>query len=123
VKWPNIDPFRGMKVTDAAMPPRELRRHVAQSGSLQASRRAAAQARAAESGIYAAADPLQLLALELRFLASRRAPDRWVIDLSAADDDPRILAGDRYFEVPKLEDRLFIPAEYVPLFNAKGWRE
>ena len=119
--WPNIDPFRGMKVTDAAMPPQEFRRHVARSGSLQASCRAAAEARAAGEGIYAAANPLQLLAFELRFLAGRRAPDRWVIDLSADDDDPHLIPSDRYFEVPRLEDRLFIPAEYVPLFKAKGW--
>jgi hypothetical protein len=119
--WPNIDPFRGMKITDAAMPPQRFRRHVARSGSLQASRQVAAQAREEGEGIYAPSKPLQLLAFELRFLAGRRAPDRWVIDLSAPEDDPHLVPADRYYEVPRLEDRMFIPAEYVPLFKSKGW--
>jgi hypothetical protein len=27
-----------------------------------------------------------------------------------------------YFEVANPEDRLFVPAEYVPLFVERGWR-
>lgn len=120
--WPNIDPFREMKVTDAAMRPRDLRRSVARSRSLQAARQAAAAARAAGLGIYEPSDPLQLEAFELRFLAGRRGPSRWVIDLAADEDDARLLRPDRYFRIPNVEDRLYIPNEYVPLFREKEWR-
>jgi len=120
--WPNIDPFREMKVTDAAMPPKKLRGRAARTGSLQRARKAAADARGAGKGIYAAAAPLDLQAFELRYLARRAAPDRWVIDLSADKDDDRLTPAVKYYAVPKMEDRLFIPAEYVPLFREKGWK-
>jgi hypothetical protein len=28
----------------------------------------------------------------------------------------------RYIEIPNFEDRLFVPAEYVPLFVERGWQ-
>jgi hypothetical protein len=57
---------------------------------------------------------------ELRFLARRSPPDRWVIDLSA--DDDRLHPPQSYIAIPNAEDRLFLPAEYVPLFVENGWR-
>jgi hypothetical protein len=54
------------------------------------------------------------------FLARRQPPERWLIDLSAGDD--RLLAPQRYRTVPNPEDRLFIPEEYVPLFEQNGWK-
>lgn len=119
--WPNIDPFREMKVTDAAMAPRKLRAMVARTGSLQRARKAAAEARGAGKGIYAPS-PLQLQAFELRYLARRAAPDRWVIDLSADRDDDQIIPAAKYFAVPNMEDRLFIPPQYAPLFKERGWK-
>lgn len=117
--WPNIDPFRKLSVLEAAMTPKELRRMTGRSQSLQGARTAAAEARKAGKGIYGGKDPLQLLAFELRFLARRAAPDRYVIDLSA--DDNALIPPTKYFTVPNQEDRLFVPAEYVPLFKEKGW--
>jgi hypothetical protein len=28
----------------------------------------------------------------------------------------------RYIEIPNVEDRLFVPAEYVPHFVERGWQ-
>lgn len=120
--WPNTDPFIGRPaVTDAALPPSSLRRAAA-SGKLGRSRQAAAAARAAGMGIHDPAGPLRLLPYELRMLGDRKAPSRWVIDLSAAEDDPTLLPPEGYPLVAHPEDRLFIPAEYVPLFVQKGWQ-
>jgi hypothetical protein len=54
---------------------------------------------------------------------TRRAcypPDRWVIDLSAGDY--RLLAPQLYHTIDHPEDRLHVPAEYVPLFERTGWK-
>jgi hypothetical protein len=68
---------------------------------------------------------------ELRFLARshttpsggvrRSPPDRWVINL--ASDDDRLYPPQAYWRIPNPEDRLFVPAEYVPLFFDRGWRK
>lgn len=65
-------------------------------------------------------DPLRLLPFEPRFVARRSPPERWVIDLGRNDDT--LLAPQAYFRVANPEDRLFVPAEYVPLFVERGWR-
>ncbi len=65
-------------------------------------------------------NPLRLEPFELRFLAQRRAPERWVINLSK--NDSVLLASQEYYTTPNVEDRLFIPDEYIPLFEASGWK-
>jgi hypothetical protein len=70
-------------------------------------------------GLFERADPLRLLPFELRFLARRAAPERWVIDLGRNYDT--LIGPQTYFQVADPVDRLFIPAEYVPLFVEKGW--
>jgi hypothetical protein len=119
--WPNVEPFRKMKIADAAVPPKQLRKMVKSARKLQAARAMAAAAREMRLGIYDAAKPLQLQASELRFLARRAAPDRCVIDIGQHVTDSKLIKPDRYIDVPNAEDRLYIPAEYVPLFQAKGW--
>jgi hypothetical protein len=79
-----------------------------------------AAARAAGVGIYDEADPLRLMPFELRFLARKAPPDRWLIDLGATGDE--LIPPHSYFRVERPEDRLFIPAEYVDLFESRGWR-
>jgi hypothetical protein len=61
----------------------------------------------------------------LRFLADKRPPNRVVIDLVAADDEPILWPAEAYFVVPNPEDRLYIPTEYAPLFkqDSAGWRD
>jgi hypothetical protein len=43
-----------------------------------------------------------------------------MINLSRSDDV--ILQAQNYFRIPRAEDRLFIPAHFVPLFVDRGWR-
>jgi hypothetical protein len=71
-------------------------------------------ARDQQLGLFEAADPLRLLPFELRFLARRSPSERWVIDLGRNDD--ALIPPQGYFQVANPEDRLFVPAEYVPLF-------
>ena len=119
--WPNINPFRRRASLIEAVPtPRTAAAVAARESSLRQARLAVRAARAAGHGVFAAADPLRLEPFELRFLAGRRAPSRWVIDLSM--DDDVLLPPQRYIEITQPEDRLYVPAEYVPLFVERGWR-
>jgi hypothetical protein len=119
--WPNIDPFlRTGSVTGAAGAPRPLRQAIADSRSLRIAREAVRAVRTAGGGLYGGENPLRLMPFELRFLARRSPPDRWVIDLSA--DDDRLHPPQGYIRIPNPEDRLFLPTEYVALFVENGWR-
>jgi len=119
--WPNINPFRRHASLVEAVPvPGTAALLSSREASLREARLTVRAARDAGRGVYAKADPLQLEPFELRFLAGRRAPSRWVIDLSS--DGELLLPPQRYIEIPRAEDRLYIPAEYVPLFVERGWR-
>jgi hypothetical protein len=119
--WPNIDPFRGMKVTDAAMPPQEFRRHVARSGSLQASRRAAAEARTAGQGHLRGRQSVAAAGVRAAVPGGPARP-------GPLGDRP---VGGRGRSEPHREQPVFRgaqaggapvhPAEYVPLVKEKGW--
>jgi hypothetical protein len=37
--------------------------------------------------------------------------------------DNRLYPPQAYWRVPNPEDRLFVPAEYVPLFIDRGWKK
>jgi hypothetical protein len=63
---------------------------------------------------------LRLHPFEVRFLARRQPPDRWVIDLGAADD--RLIPPAEYDGVARAEDRLYVAPEHVPLFVERGWK-
>lgn len=78
-------------------------------------------ARQQKIGIFDAGNPLKLEPFEVRFLARRRPPGRWVIDLSKNNDI--LIEPQEYYTVPNVEDRLFIPEEYVPLFVEAGWKK
>ncbi len=119
--WPNVDPFRKSRGTVAAVPEPGSGRELAEgTRALKDTRRFFADARDTGAGLFAPADPLRIEPFEVRFLAGRRAPSRWLIDLSKDDDS--LIPPQDYFSVPHAEDRLFIPEEYVPLFAEKGWR-
>jgi endonuclease YncB( thermonuclease family) len=119
--WPNVNPFRRAPAITAAVPaPRTANQLAEQDGSLRAARESVRQARDAGHGLYDKDDSLQLLPFELRFVARRQPPDRWVIDLNRGDDV--LIPPQAYFEIANPEDRLFVPAEYVPLFVERGWR-
>jgi endonuclease YncB( thermonuclease family) len=123
--WPNIDPFlhKSSLVEAVPSPGQPIT-----SPKLDAARAAVTQARANQLGIFADMTPLRLEPFELRFLArlnaaktARSGPDRWVIDMSAADDV--LHQPMNYHEIPNSEDRLFVPQEYVPLFVEHGWQK
>lgn len=117
--WANLDPFkRQQSLLEAVFAPEDVGR-IAGSGALGHARQWVKTARNAQKGVFDAQDPLMLEAFELRYLAGQRLPDRAVVDLSGTQR--RLVPATEYYRVPRQEDRLFVPAEYVPLFQAKGW--
>lgn len=116
--WPNINPFRRKKpLTNAVLDPDAIRK----DKTLAIAREWVLQARKGGRGIFDTENCLKLLPFEVRFLARRRPPDRWVIDLTK--DDKVLINPQQYYTIPNVEDRLFVPAEYVPLFVKEGWKE
>jgi hypothetical protein len=122
--WPNVDPYRRQaSLVDAVPEPGA----VAPAGvtaearqPLDDARAWARDAREEGVGVWDKDGPLRIQPFELRFLARRSPPDRWVIDLSASAD--RLLEPQLYYRIRRPEDRLFVPGQYVPLFREKGWR-
>jgi hypothetical protein len=91
---------------------------------MAAARASVKAARRLRVGLYEAGRPLRLQAFELRMLARRQPPDRWLVDLGGDSDNDTgtLIPPQCYPRVPLPEDRLFIPAEYVPLWVEKGWK-
>jgi hypothetical protein len=119
--WPNIDPFRTQDALTQAVLKPGTANHVATTEPALASARASvAAARQGKFGLFDAADPLRLQPFEVRFLARRQPPDRWVIDLGKSDD--LLIRPQNYYRISKVEDRLYIPPEFVPLFVETGWK-
>ncbi|EEX34285.1 MULTISPECIES: thermonuclease family protein [Vibrio] len=126
--WPNVNPFRRAESVLAAVydDPETFRQQLRGDHSLQRARTAVRRARESQKGVFghtqdpkgADVAPLLLEPFELRFLSRRCAPSRPFIDLSA--DDDVICAPCNYIHT-RPEDRLFIPPEYVPLFEQRGW--
>jgi endonuclease YncB( thermonuclease family) len=118
--WPNIDPFFRTDTIEGVVPPPGHAPELARkSRKLRQARDWAREARADGRGVYVRNEPLAIMPFELRFLARRQPPDRWVIDLSAESD--QLIAPRRYYTVPNPEDRLFVPPEFVALFTHVGW--
>jgi hypothetical protein len=118
--WPNVNPFREAETIVHAVPAPGTVRTLAGQGDLGASRQAVKSARANGRGVFDPADPLRFEAFEIRFLGRKEAPLRAVIDLSI--DATVLLRPQSYFKIPNPEDRLYVPAEFVPLFSSKGWK-
>lgn len=118
--WPNVDPFKKVSLLDAVFKPHAAHQVATGKNKLHDARAWVQAARQKHSGIFDELHPLRLLPFEVRFLARRQPPDRWVIDLGRADDV--LLKPQNYYTVTNIEDRLFIPPEYVPLFVERGWR-
>lgn len=118
--WPNTDPFiKATSIADAVPRPSKATTW-ANKGALGKARKATRNARTNGLGVFDAADPLRLEAFELRFVSRRRPPDRWVIDLGV--DSDALLKPQSYHTIARVEDRLFVPAEYLPLFKEAGWK-
>ncbi|WDT74955.1 MAG: hypothetical protein MPW16_17030 [Candidatus Manganitrophus sp.] len=119
--WPNINPFRRQdSPTKAVIPPGKAAELAKKEKTLSDARKWVRSARKKKTGLFDAQNPLRLFPFEIRFLSQRRPPDRWVIDLSKSDNT--LIRPQNYYTVPNMEDRLFIPAEFVPLFVEAGWQ-
>ena len=116
--WPNVDPFAKRPSVVDAVPEPGFVAAFAEDGSLGVARRSVREARGKKIGIFGE-EPLRVSPFEVRYLARRRPPDRWVLDLTSTDGV--LLPPQRYYEIPNEEDRLFVPEEYVPLFVEAGW--
>jgi endonuclease YncB( thermonuclease family) len=119
--FPNVDPFRRQPSTVAAVPAPGSAAQLGASGALGRARGSVKAARQRGDGIWASPGGLLLEAFELRFLAGRRPPNRWLIDLSQSGS--MLIQPQRYHQVPLPEDRLWIPEELVPLFVEQGWQK
>jgi endonuclease YncB( thermonuclease family) len=118
--WPNVDPFRQQtSLRDAVWQPGEALEAAQQAGALRVARAAVAKARVDGAGIFDAADSLRLEPFELRYLARRDRPGRWVMDLASTGN--MLHHPQRYFEITRPEDRLYIDADHVTLFVEAGW--
>jgi len=119
--WPNIQPFLlGSPFTPANIRPETFWKTVRNSSKLKSARKNVLAARVAGKGVFDPQDPLRLEPFELRFISRRKPPTRYVIDLAQPGIN-RILAPQQYFQIPNPEDRLFIPEEYIMLFEHLGW--
>jgi endonuclease YncB( thermonuclease family) len=119
--WPNTNPWRAAPaIVDAVPAPGTVAQAAADDVALAAARASVKLARLLQIGLYGAAQPLRLQAFELRMLSRRLPPDRWLVDLGS--DSDTLVRPQSYPDVPLPEDRLFIPAEYVPLWLEKGWK-
>ncbi|MEQ9408769.1 MAG: hypothetical protein RIK87_13625 [Fuerstiella sp.] len=119
--WPNINPWdRPDSVMKAVIPAGSARALAESDSELRMARNNVQRAREQHRGVYDATSPLLLEPFELRFLARRELPSRYVIDLTSESD--RLIQPQHYFTVPHPEDRLWIPAAYVPLFKESGWK-
>jgi len=123
--FPNLQPFMAGQPFDAAsIAPGGFWPRVQAAGKLSAARQAVAAARQAAKGVFALnGQGLLLLPYELRFIArlGSKGPDRYVVDLGKPGGN-KILKPEKYFSIAKLEDRLFIAKEFVPLFTLNGWQ-
>lgn len=118
--FPNINPFRRKPLLESIPDPSNFKRYVEEEDpSLPQARQNVKDARAQHLGIFDEDDPLMLMPFELRYLARREAPKRYVIDLNA--DDPVLLKPTNYYQIPNSEDRLFINPEHVPLFREREY--
>ena len=76
-------------------------------------------ARGSQIGLFEPGSPLRLQPFEVRFLARRQPPNRWIIDLGR--DEAVLIPPQEYHRVANPEDRLFIPVAFVPPFLEAGW--
>jgi len=116
--WPNIDPFRPMSYVDAIPPPQDLRSWIDNDKRLSDARKFVQDARRQKIGVFKYGNVLQ--PFELRFLARREAPSRYVLNLATCDKT--LLKPTEYYMIHNPEDRLFIDKQFIPLFRDKGYQ-
>lgn len=119
--WPNIQPFLTIRAfAKENIIPKNFWSLIRKAHKLHQARKFVADARASNKGIFSSTDPLKVMPFELRIIARKKSPDRFVIDLREEGNN-LLLRPDDYVKIPHQEDRLFIPCEYVPIFQMYGW--
>jgi len=117
--WPNVTPFfmPGTLIKDSIPDAADLQTFMANKAArLNKARNDVANARANGLGVWSG----NILAPhELRFLARRKPPNRWVLDLGTCS--PQLVKPIKYYTIQKSEDRLYIDEHYIPLFQQKGY--
>ncbi len=86
---------------------------------LQQSIAAVRGAKKLSNSVWKGENALRLLPFELRYIQRRQAPDRYVMDLS--EKNPIIYSPTEYHSIRNEGDRFFIPYDYLPLFERKGY--
>jgi hypothetical protein len=95
--WPNVNPFRRQaSLLEAVLDPGTANNTANNESTLRDARKWVSDARKNGIGLFDNQDPLRLMPFELRFLADRRPPERWVIDLSKNDDVLILLHNTKY---------------------------
>ena len=119
--WPNINPWnRPDSLIDAVIRPGTARDVMEQNREVRFARDSVQNARERHLGLFDAMNPAMLEPFELRAIARRELPGRYLIDLSRNDDV--LIHPHNYFTVPHPEDRLFVPKHFAPLFVEQGWK-
>ncbi|MDX1912115.1 MAG: hypothetical protein SFV22_11540 [Saprospiraceae bacterium] len=119
--WPNVQPFLGKRpFARENIEPEGFWKLIRGAGKLRVARQAVANARMEGLGIFNAANPLRVMPFELRFISRKKGPDRYVIDLSD-EGATQLLRPENYYTIENAEDRLHVPPEYLPVFEAYGW--
>ena len=120
--WPNINPWdKPDSIMDAVLKPNQAKSQMEDNEEISKARLAIEKARTNHLGVFDAMRPALLESFELRNLARRSGPSRYLIDLTKNDNV--LLHPLNYYTVPNSEDRLWIPSTYVPLFVDHGWQK
>ncbi len=119
--WPNIQPFLLVRAfAKENILPKNFWNLIKKAGKLHQARKFVADARSSNKGIFNSTDPLKLMPFELRIISRKKSPDRYVIDLRDEGNNV-LLKPEEYIKIPHQEDRLYIPAECIPIFQVFGW--
>jgi len=119
--WPNIQPFLSVKAfSKENVIPKNFWNLIKKAEKLHLARKSVDNARTGNKGIFNSTDPLKLMPFELRIISRKKSPDRFVIDLRDEGNNV-LLRPEEYIKIPHQEDRLFIPGEFIPIFQMYGW--
>lgn len=119
--WPNAGESAcySASLTSLVLEPFSAHEWALKDKYVKQAREFVSEARKKQIGVFEKDNPLRIEPFELRYLAGRRPPERWVIDLSKNSDV--LVAPQKYYQI-NMENRLFVPEEFVPLFESKGWK-
>lgn len=119
--WPNVQPFLTVRAfSKENIIPKNFWALIRKAQKLHQARKFVADARISNKGIFNETNPLKLMPFELRIIARKKSPNRYVIDLRDEGNNV-LLKPEEYIKIPHQEDRLLIPGEYVPIFQLYGW--